>query len=140
VPEPPSPSDRPPFRDAQVNLYARDLERSLRFYRDVLGFAETFRTPKHGPPAHVELRLGTFTLGVATVEALRADHGISTGAGPPRSEVVLWVDDVDRAVAWASAQGVRVLSPPHDFAGVLRAAWLADPDGNPVQVVTRRTP
>jgi hypothetical protein len=32
---------------------------------------------------------------------------------------------------------VRTLSPPHDFIGTLRAAWVADPDGNAVQIVTR---
>jgi len=47
------------------------------------------------------------------------------------AEVVLWTDDVDAAVATLSAQGVPVLT--------LRAAWLADPDGNPVQLVTRRS-
>jgi len=131
-------TDRPTFRDPQVNLYTKDIEQSLRFYRDHLGFFETFRTPKEGPPDHVELKLGSLTLGIATLDALRRHHGVTGGGGPPRSEVVLWVDDVDRAYAWATSQGVPSLSPPHDFGGgVLRAAWLADPDGNPVQIVTR---
>ena len=33
---------------------------------------------------------------------------------------------------------VRVWREPHDFLDSLRAAWVADPDGNPVQIVTRR--
>lgn len=34
--------------------------------------------------------------------------------------------------------GAPLLSPAHDFLnGELRAAWIADPDGNPIQVVQR---
>ncbi len=56
----------------------------------------------------------------------------------PPTEVVLWTDDVDRAYAELASRKVPTLSPPHDFAGSLRAAWVADPDGNPVQFVMRR--
>jgi catechol 2,3-dioxygenase-like lactoylglutathione lyase family enzyme len=126
------------FRDPQVNIYVADVEASLRFY-DLLGFTETFRTPEHGAPVHVELRLGEFILGLADIAAVRDMHGVEVGpTGLPRAEVVLWTDDVDTAVAGLSAHGVPVLSKPHDFVETLRAAWVADPDGNPVQLVTRR--
>jgi lactoylglutathione lyase len=45
------------FRDPQVNFYVNDIDVSLRFYRDLFGFEETFRTPEQGAPIHVELRL-----------------------------------------------------------------------------------
>jgi catechol 2,3-dioxygenase-like lactoylglutathione lyase family enzyme len=133
------PSRRPSFRNHLYNVYARDIETSLRFYRDLLGFAETFRVPKQGPPDHVEMERGSLNLSVSTLEALKRDHGLSGGGGPPRGEVVLWVKDVDRTLGWLSARGAPTLSPPHDFAGVLRGAWVGDPDGNPVQIVARRT-
>ncbi len=129
---------RPEFRASLVNLYVLDCERSVRFYCDLLGFVETFRTPKEGTPEHVEMELGPLTLGVATVEALKRHHGFSGGGGPPREEVVLWADDVDAAYAWLVARSVSSFSPPHNFAGVLRAAFISDPDGNPVQIVMRR--
>lgn len=129
------------FESPQVNFYVRDVEESARFYRESFGFSETFRTPEQGPPAHAELRLGAFTLGLATIESLRHVHGITTaGSGSPRAEVVVWTDDVDLAYADLAARKVRTLSAPHDFAGSLRAAWVADPDGNPVQIVMRRRP
>jgi catechol 2,3-dioxygenase-like lactoylglutathione lyase family enzyme len=127
------------FRRPQVNFYVRDIEAATGFYRDLLAFTETFRTPRRGAPAHVELSLDGFTLGLASLESLRTVHGVSGSAdAPPRGELVLWTDDVDDQIAFLSAKGVRVLSPAHDFAGSLRAAWIADFDGNPVQIVMRR--
>jgi catechol 2,3-dioxygenase-like lactoylglutathione lyase family enzyme len=126
------------FDSPQVNFYVQDVEVSGRFYRDCFGFTETFRTPEHGQPSHVELRLGEFTLGLARIDSVREVHGVRVGSGPPRAEVVVWTDDVDRAYTDLAARKVRTLSPPHDFLDSLRAAWVADPDGNPVQMVMRR--
>lgn len=123
------------FRDPQVNFYVRDVDTSVRFYTDRFGFKETFRTPSSGPPAHVELRLGGLVLGLASIEAARRDHGLPADSGPPRAEICLWTDDVDGVYADLVARGVQSLRAPHDFLGRLRAAWLADPDGNPVQIV-----
>jgi hypothetical protein len=37
------------------------------------------------------------------------------------------------------AKGAPLLSPANDFLnGKLRSAWIADPDGNPIQLVQRR--
>ncbi|HET7037662.1 MAG TPA: VOC family protein [Thermomicrobiaceae bacterium] len=127
------------FHDPQVNLYARDVETSVRFYRELLGFAETFRTPATGRPVHVEMRLGGLVLGVADIESLRRDHGVEVAFGGPRAEVVVWTDDVDTAYARLLTHGAPSLSPPHDFLeGRLRAAWVADPEGGPVQLVQER--
>lgn len=126
------------FRDPQVNFYAEDVEASVRFYRDLFGFSETFRTPEQGTPIHVELRLGQLTLGLAAIESARDMHGLAVRIGPPRAEVLVWTDDVDEAYAVLTAKGVRSLSAPHDFLGSLRAAWVADPDGNPVEIVAKR--
>jgi catechol 2,3-dioxygenase-like lactoylglutathione lyase family enzyme len=128
---------RPTFKNHLFDVYTRDIERSLRFYRDLVGFIETFRTPEQGPPDHVEMELGPLNLAVSTLEALKRNHGFSGGGGPPRAEVVLWVADVDAAYSWMRTKGAPTLSPPHNFAGVLRAAWVGDPDGNPVQLVAR---
>ena len=126
------------FRAPQVNFYVEDIEAAADFYRGLLGFTETFRTPQQGTPIHIELRLDGLTFGLATIESLRDVHGVTAGTGPPRAKVVVWSDDVDAAFADLSGNGVRVLSPPHDFLSSLRAAWIADPEGNPVQIVMRR--
>ena len=125
------------FRDPQINLYVKSVETSVHFYRELFGFSEAFRTPKEGTPIHVELRLGYLTLGLASIESARHLHGIVSADGPPRSEVVLWVDNVDEAFSMLKEKGAKPLSEPHDFIGSVRGAWVADPDGNPVQIVMR---
>lgn len=128
----------PSFKAPMINLYARDLRRAAAFYAEI-GFVETFRTPGSGEPVHVELRLDGFTLGIATIEAARAHHGLRPDGDGRWIEIVVWTDDTDSAVRALTAKGARLLSPAHDFLdGKLRAAWVADPDGNPIQLVQRK--
>lgn len=126
------------FRDPQVNLYVKDVAASARFYGKLFGFVETFRTPETGPPDHVELRLGNFVLGFASISAAKKTHMFDVKEGPARGEIVLWTDNVDEAFEHLTEGGARILTPPHDFAGTLRAAWMMDPDGNNIQIVARQ--
>jgi catechol 2,3-dioxygenase-like lactoylglutathione lyase family enzyme len=128
------------FADPAINYYVDDVERAVRFYVEHFGFVETFRTPKQGMPDHVEVRLGPLILGLASKEAAKTMHGLPLGSGgTPRAEVVLWTEDVDAVYADLMAKGVPSVSGPHDFLGSLRAAWVMDPEGNPVEIVSRRT-
>jgi len=124
------------FATPLVNLYTDDIEAGLRFYRDLLGFTETFRTPVEGTPEHVELALDGFVLGLGTVQSARRVHGIEATPGRPAMVLVVWTDDVEAAVARLAEGGVPVVQPPHDR-GSNRAALLRDPDGNLVEVVAR---
>jgi catechol 2,3-dioxygenase-like lactoylglutathione lyase family enzyme len=126
------------FRTPMINLYSRDLPRAAAFYSE-LGFVETFRTPASGEPVHVELKLDGFTLGIATIEAARQHHGLRPEGEGRWIEIVVWTDDTDSALSALVARGAPLLSPAHDFLdGKLRAAWIGDPDGNPIQLVQRR--
>jgi lactoylglutathione lyase len=126
------------FTSALVNLYTGDIEAGLRFYRDLLGFTETFRTPLRGTPEHVELRLDGFTLALGTVEAARRVHGIEARPGSAAMVVVVWTDDVDTACAALAAAGTPVVKAPHDTGNGNRNALLRDPDGNLVELVAKR--
>ena len=126
----------PTFRAPMINLYSRDLPRALAFYLQ-LGFVEAFRTPTSGEPVHIEITLDGFTL--PTIEAAKEHHSLRPGGEGRWIEIVLWTDDTDAALNAFVAKGVPLLSPAHDFLnGELRAAWIADPDGNPIQLVERR--
>ena len=128
----------PRFRSPQINLYSHDLSRAATFYVG-LGFMETFRTPDVGEPVHIELKLDGFTLGIATTEAAQRDHGLRLQGEGRWIEIVIWTDDVDAAVRTLVSEGAPLVSPAHDFLeGKLRVAWVADPDGNPIQLVQRK--
>jgi len=89
--------------------------------------------------ALIELTKDGFTLGNATLEAAKEQHGLRPGAEGRGIEIVLWTDDTDAALNALVAKGASLLSLAHDFLdGKLRAAWIADPDGNPIQLVQRR--
>jgi lactoylglutathione lyase len=124
---------------ALVNLYTRDIQAGLRFYRDLLGFKETFRTPTDGIPEHVELRSNGFTVGLGTVEAAKRVHGVDAAPGSPAMILVVWTDDVDVAYRQLVAAGVPVVHPPHDAGNNNRNALLRDPDGNLVEIVAKRS-
>jgi lactoylglutathione lyase len=125
------------FASAFVNLYTADIEAGLRFYRDLLGFEETFRTPADGTPAHVELTLNGFSLGLGTVDAARTAHGVDASPGSPAMALVVWTDDVDDAFAFLTSAGVPAVQPPHDTGNDNRNALLRDPDGNLVEIVAK---
>ena len=126
------------YTDPSINYYVDDVERAVRFYTEHFGFVESFRTPEHGSPDHVEVRLGSLVLGLASKAAGQSMHGLPLGSGGfPKAELVVWTDNVDAAYTALVEAGVPSVSPPHDFLGMLRAAWVMDPDGNPVEIVSR---
>ena len=125
------------FTTGLVNLYTGDIEAGVRFYRDLLGFEETFRTPREGVPEHVEFHLGGFMVGLGSVEAAKRVHGVEASPGSPAMVLVVWADDVDKACWDLAAAGVPVLQPPHNTGNNNRNALLRDPDGNLVEIVAK---
>lgn len=125
------------FSDAFVNLYSRDVEAGLRFYRDLLGFKETFRTPEAGTPVHVELKLDGFGIGLSDVEAAKRVHGVDASPGSPVMALVIWTDDLDKAFEKLTSAGTPVVQPPHNSSNNNRSALIRDPDANLVEIVAK---
>ncbi len=122
------------FRNPQVILFSEDPLRAAAFYAG-LGFTETFRTPSEGEPIHVDLVLDGYKIGIASVASTRDDHGLDPVPHGQRAAVVLWTDDVRTTFASLTAGGCPALAAPYEWLGRLLIAWIADPDGNPVQLV-----
>jgi lactoylglutathione lyase len=122
-----------------VNLYTRDIEAGIAFYRDLLGLRETFRTPTDGVPEHVEMAAGGFTLALGTVEAAKRVHGVDSTPGAPAMVVVLWADDVDATYEQLVAAGAPVVQEPRDAGNGNRNGVVRDPDGNLLEVVSKRS-
>src|SRR5687768_5668100 len=103
-------------RDVFAILYARDLPRSIRFYRDLIGMTESFRFPAEGEPAYVTLAWGGASLGIGTYQVtpgLEA-RDLRLPTGGRGFELCIYVSDVDGVVARLKAEGVRTLVQPMD--------------------------
>jgi predicted enzyme related to lactoylglutathione lyase len=113
---------------SRILLRPADLDRSLRFYRDVLGLA-IYR--EFGTPANPGI---VFFLGTGMLEVSgRAD------SAPGRS-VMIWlqVRDVQAEHERLAAAGVPVLRSPVTEAWGLIEMWIEDPDG--VRIVLVEVP
>lgn len=105
-----------------------DLDRSRRFYSDVLGLEEVGLT--EGESIHYECANGTM------LEVYRTREGVGAG----HTECGWTVDGIEKVVAALREAGVEFRE--YDFGegmrtedGILsigedRAAWFTDPDGN----------
>jgi catechol 2,3-dioxygenase-like lactoylglutathione lyase family enzyme len=109
-----------------VDVPSRDVERSIAFYRDVLGLPQNPREP-------TEFEAGNVTLAIWKPE----DQGVDF----PRSEahgIALRVADVAAARAELEAKGVEFVGERDS--GVCNMAFFADPDGNSLILHRRYAP
>jgi catechol 2,3-dioxygenase-like lactoylglutathione lyase family enzyme len=105
-----------------VQLQVQDLERSVRFYTDVLGFRVTERRD--------DLQFVHLDCGIE-----RLQLGLSAGAAQPPApgSVVLnfsVAGDVDRVRAALETRGVVFSGPTRVIPGKVRLAAFTDPDGH----------
>jgi catechol 2,3-dioxygenase-like lactoylglutathione lyase family enzyme len=127
-----------------------NIERSLQFYRDLLGFKEVFSskwdigtetTDKIVGLKDSSARVVMLRAGNACVELFQyatpepkpgnmnrpvCDHGIT--------HLCLQVADIDAEYTRLKAAGMRFHCPPQDVGG-LRATYGRDPDGNVVELL-----
>jgi lactoylglutathione lyase len=115
-------------------LSCEDLARSLAFYRDLLGGAESYRFGEDGEPEFLTLAIGDSEIGLGGIAA-EPMHGLpQRPATGHRIELCVYVDDVDEVLGHALAAGFEALTKPADMPWGERVAWLADPDGNAVMI------
>jgi len=110
---------------SRILVRPSDLDRSLRFYRDVLGLAvyREFGTADH--PGVV------FFLGQGFLEV--SGHA----PGPAGRSMMIWIQvrDVRREHARLTAAGVPVLREPVTEPWGLIEMWIEDPDGLQIVLV-----
>ena len=112
---------------AQVAVSVRDVERSTKFYRDVLGLPFLFSPSP---------QMAFFDCG--GVRLLLGTQGGDPGA--KGTFIYLKVADIKAAHAGMTARGAKFEEAPHMVARLPdREVWLAvlnDPDGNPLHLMS----
>jgi catechol 2,3-dioxygenase-like lactoylglutathione lyase family enzyme len=113
---------------SRILLRPADLDRSRRFYRDILGLA-IYR--EFGPPDDPGV---VFFLGSGLLEV--SGHA----AGPPRHSVMIWIQvrDVHAEHVRLAAAGIGILREPAVEPWGLIEMWIKDPDG--IQIVLVEVP
>lgn len=112
-----------------VILYVADLDRSVGFYRDVVGLP--YKLTGDG---YAELDGGGIKLGLLERERAADLIGRQPGAPGPDGEVLVLTDDVDADAERLRAAGVQILSGPADRPWGHRTLHVADPDGHVVEL------
>lgn len=129
-----------------VGISVSSLERSLKFYRDLLGMQEVVRRTFEGAHYETILRLKgaagkvafltskTGSLQIELFEFVQpapkpldpdrpvSDHGIT--------HFCIEVQDIEGEYERLRAAGVVFHCPPLDYAGEVKATYGRDPDGN----------
>jgi catechol 2,3-dioxygenase-like lactoylglutathione lyase family enzyme len=113
-------------------IVAQDVERSRRFYTDVLG-GETVR---EGEPSIVALANGWVTINVGggpTEDKPTVMLGTPPDPNFTSSFLNIRVADIAAVYAEWSARGAQFLTPPQDRGAEIRC-YLRDPDGHLIEV------
>lgn len=125
----------PAVSRAGVVLAVRDVERSLAFYRDVLGFE--LEALYDDPPYAILVRAGV-RLSLAEEGHEAPDHDVRLQAPTDRSTaqalLVLEVDDARAALREVEAAGAELEAPLYSPPWGGHRFFLRDPDGWLVEV------
>jgi uncharacterized protein len=119
-----------------ITLGVEDLERSLRFYRDGLGFPTEGIVGKdfeHGAVVFIQLQPG-LRLALWPRKSISHDTGVPVGPGSP-TEMTLGHNvasraDVDAAMLRARAAGAAIIKPAHETFWGGYSGYFQDPDGH----------
>ena len=120
-----------------VTAICRDLERTIAFYRDVLGLGIAHDAPSDDDPdaRHVWFDGGDGTFVSFMEYARMADGVVGTGS---THHFALRVDSVEEQEAWRDYLRERGVACTDVLdRGAFRSIYVRDPDGHVVEIATR---
>ena len=139
------------LRFSHVGICVADLERSLAFYRDALGFREVSRLDVAGEAPETLLQLQDVDLEAVflerdgvRIELLHYRSPAHRGSGDPRpmnalglTHLSLRVGDLAAAIAALERAGARVLHATRTWNEELAsgAVFAVDPDGTRIELI-----
>jgi catechol 2,3-dioxygenase-like lactoylglutathione lyase family enzyme len=117
-----------------VGIIVRDSDTALAFYRDTLGLESVGDFEFPGGVMH-RLTWGESLVKLTRLHEAPADSNPSGGhqAATGIRYLTLVVPDLDAVVARCEAAGYRITVPRRQVRPGVEIAFVADPDGNPVE-------
>ena len=116
-----------------VAIRVKDIDRTLDFYRDKLGFKEMFRLDRDG-------RLWLMYLRVTDTQYIELFPEAAGDRAPPReanglNHICLEVDSIDGVLADLGRVGIPIAREKQMGADGNLQAWIEDPDGNRIELM-----
>lgn len=105
-----------------TTFHVSDLDASLRYYTDVLGFSERFRFGDYAGVQYGEIQLH--------LSGPRSTNKKQVGQGG----LYIFCDDVDGYYAAVTAKGAQVQAAPKNYDYGMRDFVIEDPDGNLISI------
>jgi MIP family channel proteins len=139
-----------------IGLTVSEMERSVAFYRDILGFEKMSDTGVAGPAyerlmslAGVRARVVSMRLGAERIELTEflAPRGRTAPADSQSNDawfqhVAIITNDIEQGYLWLRRHDVQQVSPApqrlpdwNPKAGGIKAFYFRDPDGHPLEIL-----
>lgn len=139
------------LRLGHLGLCVSDMERSIRFYRDLLGFRPLSQVSVKGPEADKLLRLSGVDQRTVFLErdglrlalfAFASPRPLGDGEPHPMNQlgmaaIMLRVDDLDATLVPFREAGVRILDDTYTAHPAFgsKLVFLCDPDGTLIELI-----
>ncbi|MBY0189698.1 VOC family protein [Bacillus safensis] len=113
-------------------LYVNDVEASIHFYQQVLGFPIKLRVE-----SYVEFDTGDVTLSINSRQDVKEALGLPVPDANQASqtfEIGFVVDDVEQTIASMKEKGVSIIKEPAKKPWGQTVAYVSDPDGHFIEI------
>lgn len=110
-----------------ICVLVRDVDATIRFYTEKLGF-----TLKHRAPGFADFTGAGVTLACWERNHIAQHAGVRPGTGDASVAMAVKLDseaEIDAVYAELSAKGVPFVSPPADYPWNARCLYFSGPDG-----------
>jgi len=117
-----------------VILYVNDFEKTMSFYKDILGLQI-----KMQQDTYVEFETGSTTLSINTRQSVKEEIGLDVPeltSSTQTFEIAFVVEDVSATIEKLREQGVPIIKEPATKPWGQTVAYVADPDGHFIEICT----